>query len=166
MFRLYNTTKAFLKIHELIQIINSKVNAFVDKNFSKNTSFDSNHSQNLSTNNILTNSTKSLNSTYLFGSAISKDSTVEIQETISKEKQNEFSFLKHQRTPFNSMDLGLNSISHKKSKLNLLLDKSIIFKYVINSDYRHKFESLISTFETTVNVKESSPSLKLAKKFT
>ncbi len=165
MLRLYNTTKAFLKIHELIQIINSKVNTFVDKNFSKNTSFDSNHSKNFATNDVLTYSTNSLNSTYLFGSAISKDSTVELQETISTEKQNEFSFLKDQRTRLNSMDFGLNSISHKKSKLNLLLDKSNIFKYVLNSEYRLKFESLISTFETIVNVKESSdPESKACKK--
>ena len=156
ILRLYNTTKAFFKIHELIQIIDSKIRASFDDSISKNTSFDSIHSKDLLRNEMFTNSAKSLNSTYLFGSVISKNSTIKIHETMSTDRQNEFSFLKEQRTPFKTIDYGLNTNSNKKTKSNFLQSKSNIFKFVLNTEYREKFEGLISMFETIVNVKESS----------
>jgi DNA mismatch repair ATPase MutS len=142
-----------LKIHQLIQIIEPKVNSSVEKNFTRHTSFDSDHSGDFSRkdNSILSNSIKSLNSTYLFGSVIDKESIIDIHETISTDKQNEFSFLKPQATPFKTPNNDLNVNASKKLK-----KKSNIFSYVLNPEYSQKFVDLISLFESIVNVKESS----------
>jgi len=140
-----------LKIHQLIQIIGPKVDSPVEKNFTRNTSFDSDQSGDFSRkeNSILSNSIRSLNSTYLFGSAIGKESIID--ESISIDKQNEFSFLKPQATPFKTPNNDLNMNASKKFR-----NKSNIFSHVLNGEYGQRFEDLISLFETIVNVKESS----------
>ena len=121
-----------MKIHQLIQIIEPKVDSSVEKNFTRNTSFDSDQSGDFSI--------KSLNSTYLFGSAIGKASIID--ETISIGKQNEFSFLKPQTTPFKTPNNDLNMNASKK-----LRNKSNIFSHVLNGEYGRRFEDLISLFE-------------------
>ena len=127
------------------------------------------HSSSLN-DDFLLNSNRSVNSTMLLGSAISRASSVGYRYEASSEYQDDFTFLMQKEATSGryttvssaASTIHVNKVYESKKvscftpRTQSLWARPNIFKSILNPDYGTKFEYLINLFDNVINIKESN----------